>query len=113
VFNIYSGNDGGGTTLTNNTVTLNITVDNSSASLEDLEKFNFSYAPNPVTDKIRFSSEIAVSQVEVYNVLGQRVLSKELDRNKQDLDISNLKQGVYIMKVAIEDTVGSFRIIKE
>jgi len=107
VFNVYSENG-----FTGNTVTINITVDNT-ASIEDLEKFNFSYAPNPSRDFINLSAANNIENVEIFNLLGQKLISKDLNSNNETVDISNLVKGVYLMNVTIDGSKGSFKIIKE
>jgi len=88
-------------------------VPTSTASLEDLYKFNFAFYPNPAKDNLRLSSAKPIENVQLYNILGQQVLNKDVNESKPNINVSNLSKGVYIMKVKIEDTVGSFKFIKE
>jgi len=67
----------------------------------------FSVYPNPVTDILNIKSGINIIQLEIYNQLGQLILF-ESDTNS--IDISNLNQGVYFVKVT--DEIGNKRIEK-
>ena len=83
------------------------------ASVDQLEKFNFSYAPNPSKDFIKVSAANNIENVEIYNLIGQKMLSKNLNSNSETLNISHLAKGVYVMNVTIDGSKGSFKIIKE
>ena len=65
------------------------------------EATNFAIFPNPATSTITVSSKAEpVSQVEIYNLLGQKVVSLELSENlSQNVDVSELSSGMYIMKI--------------
>ena len=86
---------------------------NAVASRDDLEQFGFKSYPNPANDYINLSAVEKIDQIEVYNLLGQKVLQQKDLNNTTRVDISNLTTGIYIMKVAIEDSIGSFKFIKE
>lgn len=83
------------------------------ASIDDLKKFNFSYAPNPTKDFVRLSAASSIKDVKVFNLIGQEVLQATYNSRNPSIDISDLTAGVYVMKVAIDDSIGTFRIIKE
>ncbi|WP_029034040.1 T9SS type A sorting domain-containing protein [Salinimicrobium terrae] len=55
--------------------------------------------PNPATgQKVYINTKAGkAKRVEIYNVLGNNVLSSQLTGN--ELNISNLEPGVYIMKI--------------
>lgn len=83
------------------------------ASVEDLSKFNFSYFPNPSKNIVNLSANDNIQSIKIFNSIGQQVLSKELNNSTSNIDISTLSKGVYIMKVLIGDTEGSYKLIKE
>jgi len=98
---------------TTETITLTVTPVGATASIEDLQKFNFSYAPNPSKDFVRLSAANNIENVEIFNLLGQKLISKDLNSNNETVDISNFAKGVYLMNVTIDGSKGSFKIIKE
>jgi len=60
---------------------------------------SFKIYPNPAQDHIQIdSNSINISSVEMYNIIGKRLISeKNLVENK--LDISSLNSGVYLLKI--------------
>jgi len=104
-----------GGTLVNNSAKIDDVsiVEDNTASIEDLQKFSFAYYPNPTQDNLKLSSAKPIENIQLYNILGQQVLNKDVNESKPNINVSNLSKGVYIMKVKIEDTVGSFKFIKE
>lgn len=57
--------------------------------------------PNPVTSgKIYVNTESNSSkEIELYDMLGKRVLSTEMNTYQKELNVTNLKAGVYILKI--------------
>ena len=97
---------------TDYTETINVTVNNT-LSIDKLEKYDFSFGPNPTGDFINLSATESIGNVEIYNLVGQKSLSSEISDTKGTIDISNLSRGVYIMNVAIDEKIGTYKIIKE
>ena len=61
--------------------------------------------PNPVLDKMNISAE-GLTNISVYTVLGQKIVDVNLRSNEYTLDVSDLNNGVYMLKVSSEK--GSF-----
>ena len=97
---------------TDYTETINVTVNNT-LSIDKLEKYDFSFGPNPTGDFINLSATESIGNVEIYNLLGQKSLSSDISDTKGTIDISNLSRGIYIMNVAIDEKIGTYKIIKE
>lgn len=75
------------------------------------EEFSFSIYPNPTTGIVNVDSLSSISEIEVYNLVGQFILKTE---NINTVDISALNSGVYFLK--IRDSRSNLtieRIIKE
>lgn len=81
--------------------------------VQELEKFDFSYFPNPSKDMINLTANDAIESVEIHNMVGQKVIDKTLNMRNPSVDISSLPKGVYIMKVTIGDTHGTYKLVKE
>lgn len=88
-------------------------VEDPTASVTDLEKFNFSFYPNPVNDILNLSAATNIDSIEIYSFLGQLVDKRELNLSNAEINISNLNNGIYFIKTKIDNTIGTFRIIKE
>lgn len=74
---------------------------------------NFNFFPNPTQNEVTISSTIAVEKISIYNLLGQKVKSQTINSTTSNIDVSNLKTGVYILEVASNDQIGTFKMIKE
>ncbi|MBC7126378.1 MAG: T9SS type A sorting domain-containing protein, partial [Bacteroidales bacterium] len=70
--------------------------------------------PNPFTSKLILESKRGISQVSVMNISGQVVLAKQANGElKLVLETSNLKTGLYIIKVTgIDGSVLHTRVVK-
>ena len=93
------------------TYTINLEYDES-LSYDKLDYYNFTFTPNPANNTLNLNAKAVISNVELYNTLGQKAISKNINALNTNLDLSNLKKGIYIMKATIGDKTGSYRIIK-
>jgi hypothetical protein len=84
----------------------------SCSSILNITEYNskFNIYPNPANDKIFIESELIHHHAEIFDINGKLVINRVLDLNITTIDISNLTQGIYFIKVSNE-TVGKF--IKE
>ena len=53
-----------------------------------------------------------MESIDLYNVLGQQVLSEKLNSTNEVINVSGLEAGVYIATISIEGASKSFRIVK-
>ena len=75
------------------------------SSTEKIELF-----PNPVKDILSIRSVSILKKLEVFNVLGQKVIGIE---NTNSLNVTKLKSGAYILKIVDEnDTISTKKFIK-
>jgi hypothetical protein len=81
-------------------------------STNKLEAFNFSFN-NPVTNRLDLRADNIISNIELYNVMGQKALSVKLNANNGSVDLSSLSKGVYVMNATINDKVGTYRVLKQ
>ena len=72
----------------------------------------FSYYPNPTDETLNLSSVDRIENVVIYNLLGQQVLSQDINAMSTALTISSLTTGTYLMKVTVNGQEGVCRIIK-
>ncbi|MEZ4874676.1 MAG: T9SS type A sorting domain-containing protein [Flavobacteriaceae bacterium] len=73
---------------------------------------NVSMYPNPAENFVTIETNDAMSQIEIYNVLGQKVLQFEADSTKMNLDISSLKTGTYMAKITSGNASKTMKLIK-
>ncbi|MFY0482663.1 T9SS type A sorting domain-containing protein [Flavobacterium sp. PLA-1-15] len=74
---------------------------------------NFKAYPNPVKDILNVSYTENISNVEVYNLLGQKVATKSINATNGQLDMSSLAAGSYLVKVTAGNQVQTIKVIKQ
>jgi hypothetical protein len=74
---------------------------------------NFSYYPNPVKNTLNLSYNQEISNIEVFNFLGQKVISNVINANAAQIDMSNLSKGAYMVRVTSNNQVKTIKVIKE
>jgi hypothetical protein len=79
---------------------------------DNLVDNTFSVYPNPTNSKLNIKSENKFDEVEIYNVLGQKVLASRILEN-QEIDMSSLTSGTYFLKLKSENIVKNIKIIKQ
>lgn len=83
------------------------------ANLNELDKFEFKAFPNPAQDFINLSATSNIDRVEIFSLLGQQVMDKVINSTQQQVNISGLSKGVYMVKTYIGESVGSYKLVKE
>lgn len=79
----------------------------------DFTASDFKFYPNPVKDVLTLSYIQNISNVAVYNLLGQRVIENVINSNTTQVDMSGLNSGSYLVKVRFENHTKTIKIIKE
>ena len=67
--------------------------------INDSELTNISYFYNIALKQLELSSIELIKNVKVYNLLGQNILSRDIDETSYILDLSNLETSIYIVKI--------------
>lgn len=71
--------------------------------------FDFSFQ-NPVNDILKINSNVDIENVEIYNILGTNVLKTAF---KNEISVSNLPKGIYILSVFSETKKSTKKLIIE
>jgi len=80
-------------------------------SIEDSIIESFSIYPNPANNIITITSQHnEKAQIQIHDVLGKKVFEQQTKLN-EDLNISNLKSGIYILSVSIDNKTTSKKLI--
>ena len=74
---------------------------------------DFSVYPNPVKGTLNIKYNDTISNVEVLNLLGQNVNSLSNNSTQAQVDMSNLPNGVYMVRVTSNNKVKTIKVIKE
>ena len=80
--------------VTNNWITVTFHV-----GIDDVESLQVNIYPNPASRFINIESAEAISEVVIYNVVGQQVITRTVNANTTQLDLSNLAIGTYTMAI--------------
>ena len=98
------------TTDENSVLIDNVVVDGT-LGIEDSVFNDFSYFVN-ANNVLNLKSNSPLQSVQLFNLLGQQVVSNKLSNTDELIDISNLEAGIYIAKVSINGVSKSFKISK-
>ena len=74
---------------------------------------DFSFYPNPVKDVLNLSYDQNISDVAVFNLLGQQVITKSINAASTQIDMSGLAAGSYLVKVTSENQTKTIKVIKQ
>ncbi len=79
------------------------------------DKFNISIFPNPTFDKITVCSLEKVNAIEIYNMLGEKVYTKNklIQQTTNEIDLSSFQKGIYFVEVKIGTKFYLEKIIKQ
>ncbi|TYB77369.1 T9SS type A sorting domain-containing protein [Bizionia saleffrena] len=91
----------------------NIIIDKTLSTSQFVSDNLFSYYPNPVNDKLTLKGQKEIATVSVFNMLGQEVITVAPNAMQSEVDMSTLQAGAYFVKVIIENTTKTIKIIKE
>lgn len=85
-----------------------------SLSIDDIQdEAAFTYYPNPVQNTLTFNAQNIIENITMYNMLGQEVLRATPNTVNSELDMSNLQDGAYFVKVTIANVTKTVKVIKQ
>ncbi|WP_051605793.1 T9SS type A sorting domain-containing protein [Polaribacter sp. Hel_I_88] len=85
----------------------------STLNTESNELLGFSMFPNPATDRLNISAKETIQNADIFNVLGKKVMSVDVNDTKTSINISNLSSGIYLVKYNVGNTTGTAKFIKQ
>lgn len=78
-------------------------------SIEDIESNLLSIYPNPVESTLYIKGNLENYDIEVYTLLGQSMIKVF---NVKEINLSQFKEGIYLVKITAENKTTTKRIIK-
>ena len=69
--------------------------------------------PNPVKDYLSLSSIEAIEKVEIFDLIGKQVGSYAINSDVANINLTNLKTGIYIVKLIIGTEIKTVKIVKQ
>jgi hypothetical protein len=67
--------------------------------------------PNPVTDHLNITSGTEMTQVDIFNQLGQKVISSVVKDTNFNMDVAGLNSGVYFVKITTDEGITTKKIM--
>ena len=77
----------------------NVSVTSNTMSNEDFTLQNIDYSFDQETNLLRVTSEEMLTNIQIYNMLGQEVLSQDLNETSALLNLSSLSSSIYIVNI--------------
>lgn len=88
-------------------VTVTVTLSNDSFNLAGLQLY-----PNPVTSLLTVDYTDTITAIEVFNIVGQKVTSKNVNALSTTVDMSNMAAGTYFVKVQAANAARTIKVVK-
>jgi hypothetical protein len=104
----YAVNVVGSCTSTPFAVTVTVTL-----GTTQFDDFNFAYSPNPTSSMLNIKSSEVITEVSVMNLLGQQIMTKKTNSTDVQMDLSNLAEATYFVRVVSEDKQKTVKVIKK
>ena len=89
-------------------VVVTINLANANFDLVDLE-----YYPNPVTDNLNLLTNQKIDAVTIYNLVGQEIMLITPNSTSAQIEMSNLPQGIYLLKIDVKDKHKIIKVMKK
>jgi len=80
-----------------------IEVSINALSVQYMNLATFNYYPNPTNAILYFSSNLELSEIIIFNILGQKIKSQSFNSDQGEIDFSALENGNYILKIISKD----------
>ncbi|NUY80448.1 T9SS type A sorting domain-containing protein [Flavobacterium sp. MAH-1] len=81
--------------------------------VRDLDPKAFRIYPNPVSDVLNIEYEGELTQVEIFSLLGQKIMAKQVNAAQTQIDMSGLPAGTFLVKASSENASKTFKIVKK
>ena len=73
-------------------------------SLQSETAVNMKFYPNPnASNSLQFNSQVDIAII-IYDILGKKILSKDISSNDNTIDISRLGKGIYLVQMSNKKT---------
>jgi PKD repeat protein len=108
---LKSTNAGGASAIVSKTIAINA-CNVGVNEIEGSDAKNITVYPNPTNGSFTINLK-AVSQVSIYNLLGDQIIAKNLEPGKHTIDIAEQATGVYFLSINTENKHQHIKIIKE
>ena len=81
-------------------------------SINDNHLLNFNYSFNS-NNILYLSAQAPMDKLEIFNLLGQKIISKKLSYSKESILLDTLNSGIYLAQVEIKGQTKTFKFFKK
>jgi hypothetical protein len=104
---VATANDGSGITGTTT-----ITISNQTVGLNQFDSKNISIYPNPVQNELFVVLDNQeIKKMNIFDLSGKVI--KTIDTDTSQIDVSDLSDGIYILKIHTQNGVSNTRFVKQ
>ncbi len=101
--NNWLGKLGDGTTINRSTPVQSVGLCSATVITENYKENIISIYPNPTKGEFTLQSENNILRVELYNIIGEKVMDRKLASKTAQFNISHLTKGIYLVKILYEE----------
>jgi hypothetical protein len=98
--------------MNDNVANFGIAAYDASLSTASFSSSGLSIYPNPVKNVLNLSYTSDISEVTIVNLLGQEMLKKSIQASQSQIDISDLSNGTYLVRIGVGELIKTMKIIK-
>ncbi|QOW10484.1 T9SS type A sorting domain-containing protein [Kaistella flava (ex Peng et al. 2021)] len=91
----------------------NVKVFETNLATMNVNKSSLKFFPNPVQDILIITDSKEISSISIFDISGKQVISESAKSGKLELNVSQLKPGMYIVKANSDGVVKTFKFIKK
>ncbi len=93
---------------------VDITLINQDVGMEGrMSGLDIKLYPNPAKDRIFIEIPQEEAEVSIYNIQGAQLLNMMMQEGKNEVDLSTLKDGIYLVKLITSNGVATERFVKQ
>ena len=78
--------------------------------LSENEISDFEYYYNPFNDVLNMSSSEKLSNIQIFNILGQKIIEEDINSYNHQINLANLSTSIYFIKVESNNGVNTFKL---
>lgn len=89
-------------------------ISSSTLGVDDFETSSFKHYYNTENNILTLkSSNRPIDYIEIFNLLGQKVVSEKLSQTNETIDLSTIVDGIYLARVTIDNTTKTIKFLKQ
>ena len=77
---------------------------------DNFENSDIQHFYNPISRRLEINSSKILKKIEIFNLLGQGIISKNIESNSMSIDLSNFENSIYLVRVYGELGIKSFKL---